>query len=117
MKNKNLFLIFSASAVVVLLAIIVPVLQNRQEVRQHAAGIPSQVNLPSQSYRNPYYYNGRGQTQLPPVTVTLPPENQRFLAPNDTIPPQLTITAPVNGATMQAGAPVQITATATDNTG
>jgi hypothetical protein len=53
----------------------------------------------------------------PPVTITLPPEGQRYQAPNDVISPTLTITSPQNGTMVRATSTVTITASATDNVG
>src|SRR6266566_4006981 len=116
MNNKNLVLLFSAVAIVAGLAVLVPVLQNRQEIRQHAQG-PDHP-LPSQAWRNPHY-NEANETNPtnPSVTITLPPEQNRYQAPNDMIPPQLTITNPQSNATVQSNSTVTIATNATDNIG
>src|SRR6266700_6385635 len=107
MNNRNLFLLFSASAVVIGLAVLVPLLQQQQVLRQHAQG-PSQP-LPSQVYRNPFY-----PTATPPTTgnvqLSVPPEGKAYQAPNDTIAPTVTITSPQIGSKVQANATVTLSA-------
>jgi hypothetical protein len=91
MNNRNLFLLFSAGAVVIGLAVLVPVLQHQQVLRQQAQG-PSQ-QLPTQAYPNPFFpTTNPAETANGNVTITLPPEGKAYQAPNDTIPPTVTIT-------------------------
>jgi hypothetical protein len=115
MNKNNLILLFSSGAVVVILAVLVPVVQNLQEVREHAAGFPTQAVLPTQVSSNPYFTSTN--ITHPPVTITLPSEGQRYQAPNDAISPTLTITSPQNGTMVRATSTVTITASATDNVG
>jgi hypothetical protein len=75
MNNRNLLLLFLAGAVVIGLAVLVPVLQNRQELRQHAQG-PSQ-SLPTQAYLNPFYPT-TNPTTTGNVRLPIPPEGQDF---------------------------------------
>jgi hypothetical protein len=101
MHNRNLFLLFSAGAGVIGLAVLVPVLQHQQVLRQHAQW-PSQP-LPTQAYGNSYFpTTNPAETANGNITTTLPPEGKAYQAPNDTIPPTVTITSPQNGSQVQA---------------
>ena len=113
MKNKNtLLVIFGASLLVLVLTITVSVAGQKQELREHAVGFPSQEGLPNQTWRNPY-----SNTNHPLLTITLSPENMRYKAPNNTIPPTLTITSPQNGTVVQPGNTVAITAVSSERIG
>ncbi len=116
MNNRNLLLLFSVGAIVVVLAVLVPVLQQKQVLRQQAQGLSQP--LPTQAYRNPFFPpTNPAETTNGNVTVTLPPEGKAYQAPNDTIPPTVTFTSPQNGSQVQVNTSVTLSATATDNIG
>src|SRR6266851_3836261 len=114
MNKKNLLLLFSAGAFVIVLIVLASVVRNRQDIRERAQG-PDHA-LPTTAYRNPHFPT-TNPVPSGKITITPPPEGQAYKAPNDTIPPTVTITSPHNGSQIQSNSTVTLTATASDNVG
>jgi Bacterial Ig domain len=108
-KTKR-FMLFSAGALAIVLALLVPVLRQQQILHQQAAGREHSFPLPTTLLRTP-----SAQDTFRATHLTFPWPSHPYLSPNDTTAPSLTITQPLNGATVQAGSTVTIRATATDN--
>ncbi len=112
--NKNILItLIGASLLVIVLTITITLAGQHQEDRGLAAGSPSREGATEQAWKN--QHDTGTNTSSPQLTITLPPENMRYKAPNNLIPPHLTILSPQSGSLVTPGSSVLINATASSN--
>src|SRR5579862_5941944 len=95
-SKKSLKILFGLFVLIIVLLITISNAKQPQDIREHAAGGPSQKSLINQNNESSQQTEQQN-TVISNTTITLPPENMRYKAPNDSIAPTLSIISPANG--------------------